>query len=129
MTRIAASHAAAVHSTKSHFPGTVKSAGWAPGSGIRRPDGKSVYMGLFANVQGNPTTKYTSKTTVDAAKKTVTVTLTGTKGRANKLADREQNLKLGTPTGMQMGTTYKLVIKDSTGHVLSRSSFNPVPAP
>ena len=110
------------------FPGTVKDAGWSPRSGMATPGGGGARMGLFVNVQINPLTTLSSKVKVDAASKTITVTVSGKTGRPNQMADTQKKLDLGVPSGMQMGTRYKLVVQDAAGHKLFGTMVSPFPA-
>jgi hypothetical protein len=85
-------------------------------------------MGLWAKVQVNPLTSVAATSKLDAAKQTIFVTVTGKTGRPNQQRDTEKTIDVPSPTGMQMGHKYKLVVLDSAGHKLFSTSVTPFPA-
>jgi hypothetical protein len=115
-----------VSTPPSAFPGTIKDAGWATGSGIQLPGHQGAPMGFYVDAMVNPLSKTHASVKLDAATKTVTVTVNGKAGRPNLMADQPRHIEAGVPRGLQMGEPYKLVVKDADGHVLKRSNVVPM---
>jgi hypothetical protein len=117
-----------VTTPQSTFPGTVKDAGWSPGSGIALPGGGGAPMGFYVDAMVNPLAKTHASVKLDPATNTITVTVNGKPGRPNLAADQLRHMEAGIPRGMQMDQQYKLVVKDSAGNVLKRADVRPMPA-
>lgn len=115
--RSAAARPVAQPSVK-RFPGTVKEAGWSRGSGIRLGNPPGFYVDVIVN----PLTKTHAHARLDQATRSIIVTLTGKGGRPNRMRDELRHIELGVPRGVQMFQQYKLVVKDSAGHVLNRTA-------
>ncbi len=120
--------AAATAAVKSTFAGKVTEAGWLPGGGAHRPGSAAAYMGFYAKMYINPSFKVTSSAKVDNKAKTITFTLKNDKGRPNHAADILREQHLGRPNLMKMNEKYTVIIQDSAGHVLKRTSVRPMPA-
>ena len=92
MTVSRVSVASPVRAAVSPWKGKVQG-GWSFGSGVPPQPGRPTpRAGLWANVMANPLSKISGKASVDAKKKTVTITLGEKAGRPNHMADKQFHL-------------------------------------
>jgi hypothetical protein len=123
--------AAAATKPAFHASPKVLSASYSGGMGMRPPGG--VYAGPRVNVQvqfPNITYKPTFTAKLDEKTHTLNVVVDASSGNpASKSMTKPQDLMIPVGRPADLGGTYKLVIKDYQGKVLSRSTFqNMLPA-
>jgi hypothetical protein len=114
-----------------HYVPRMVSAGWAPGCGAFMPGGQPCYTGATLTfTKQYADLKVTVSPKVDAAKKTVTITLdTWSESLVHsRVAVRPETQELGD-LGLAFSTTYTVSVVDYQGKSLYDGSFGTFPAP